>query len=463
MLGQYRQLRTQLNQLKDGALFCLALWVAHYIRAYWVHGYFHLDKVIEPFHEFIWLWLIIFPGAPLMLESQGFYKRPFLAPRRETFWILLKSCSLMTVGVILVLFPLKLTLARSVIVSFGVTSFLLVFAHEELMRWVFRSHFGRAQFRRKFILIGDRADTARNRQEIQARPEDGIEAVAELDLNLQPAESLIDLLHQHSANGVIILARHSNLEEIEKVIQICELEGVEALLMADFFKTRISRKTFDYFRGQPVLVFRSAPEASWQGVAKQVLDFVGAAVLLLLTSWLLVLVAVLIKLTSRGSILFRQERCGLNGQPFTMLKFRSMQSDAEQRQHELAVLNEMEGPVFKVTNDPRVTPVGKFLRKFSIDEFPQLINVLKGEMSLVGPRPLPVDEVRRFDDIAHRRRLSVKPGLTCLWQVSGRNHVTNFDEWVRLDLSYIDNWSFWLDLKILCRTVPVVLLGTGAK
>jgi lipopolysaccharide/colanic/teichoic acid biosynthesis glycosyltransferase len=140
-----------------------------------------------------------------------------------------------------------------------------------------------------------------------------------------------------------------------------------------------------------------------------------------------------------------------------------METNAEQRQHELAARNEMSGPVFKITNDPRITRVGRFLRKFSLDELPQIFNVLRGEMSLVGPRPLPVDEVKRFDDVAHRRRLSVRPGLTCLWQISGRNNVCDFDEWVRLDLSYIDNWSFWLDMKILWRTIPIVLMGTGAK
>jgi lipopolysaccharide/colanic/teichoic acid biosynthesis glycosyltransferase len=146
-----------------------------------------------------------------------------------------------------------------------------------------------------------------------------------------------------------------------------------------------------------------------------------------------------------------------------MYKLRTMVSNAEQLKHELAVLNEMSGPVFKASKDPRITRLGKLLRRFSIDELPQLINVLRGEMSLVGPRPLPVDEVKRFDDLAHRRRLSVKPGLTCLWQVSGRNDVTDFREWVRLDLEYIDHWSFWLDLKILCRTVPAVFRGAGAR
>jgi exopolysaccharide biosynthesis polyprenyl glycosylphosphotransferase len=212
-----------------------------------------------------------------------------------------------------------------------------------------------------------------------------------------------------------------------------------------------------------MLVFRSGPETSWQALAKHVVDFLGASLLLLAFSVPLLLVSALIKLTSPGPVLFRQQRSGLNGRPFTMLKFRSMVTDAEQRKDELMAFNEMSGPVFKVTNDPRVTPVGRLLRRFSLDEWPQLVNVLRGEMSLVGPRPLPVAEVQRFDDFAHRRRLSVRPGLTCLWQISGRNEVRDFKEWVRLDLEYIDNWSFWLDLKILLRTIPVVLRGTGAK
>jgi lipopolysaccharide/colanic/teichoic acid biosynthesis glycosyltransferase len=140
-----------------------------------------------------------------------------------------------------------------------------------------------------------------------------------------------------------------------------------------------------------------------------------------------------------------------------------MVSNAEQKKAELASFNEMDGPVFKISNDPRVTPIGKILRKFSVDELPQLWNVLKCEMSLVGPRPLPVDEIKRINDPAHRRRLSVKPGLTCLWQIRGRNEVTSFKDWVSLDLEYIDNWSLWLDLKILLKTIPVVVLGTGAK
>lgn len=463
MLRQHHRLRIQIAQVRDGGLFCLALWVAHVIRGDLLQGPVYTHGHIEPFYDFIWLWLVIFPGAPLILETQGFYKRPIMPRRRETAWILLRSCLMATFGLIVVMFPLKLTLARSVIVLFGAVAFVMVFLAEEIMRLLLRSKVGQAYMRSRFILVGDGEDIEMNRRRMLSHPEDAMDPVATLNLNQQSAEALIDLLHQHTPDGVIIQGRQTNLAEIEKVLQICELEGVEAWLIADLFKTRISRKTFDEFRGQTMMVFRSAPEASWQGVGKHLLDFFGALLLLVICSPLLTIVAVLIKLTSPGPILFKQQRCGINGRPFTLLKFRTMATDAEQRKHELAMFNEMSGPVFKMTNDPRITPLGRWLRKFSLDEFPQLINVLKGEMSLVGPRPLPVDEVRRFPDIAHRRRLSVRPGLTCLWQIGGRNEVRSFDDWVRLDLDYIDNWSLWLDIGILLKTIPVVLLGKGAK
>jgi exopolysaccharide biosynthesis polyprenyl glycosylphosphotransferase len=250
---------------------------------------------------------------------------------------------------------------------------------------------------------------------------------------------------------------------VEYVIRACELEGVEVWLVADFFSTQISRTTLDEMLGRPLLVFSSTPEASWRVVAKQVMDAVGSLLLLIMLAPLFLAVALLIKATSPGPILFRQQRSGLNGRPFTIYKFRTMVTNAEQFKHELAAMNEMSGPVFKVTNDPRITATGRFLRKYSLDELPQLFNVLRGEMSLVGPRPLPVDEVKRFEDLAHRRRLSVKPGLTCIWQVRGRNHINDFHEWVRLDLEYIDNWSLGMDFKILLLTIPAVFRGTGAK
>jgi exopolysaccharide biosynthesis polyprenyl glycosylphosphotransferase len=317
--------------------------------------------------------------------------------------------------------------------------------------------------RRRFLIAGTPEENTRLRQQLVSHHGDDVAVVAELDLNQTSSAQLEQLLHEHSVNGVLMSARHTLFDRVEAFVRTCELEGVEAWLVADFFKTQISRPGFDDFDGRPVLVFRTVPEASWQGVGKQLLDFLGALVLLVVSSPVLLLVALAIRISSPGPVLFRQQRAGLNGRPFTMFKFRTMVTNAEQLKQELAALNEMSGPVFKVTNDPRVTKVGRWLRKSSLDEFPQLLNVLAGDMSLVGPRPLPVDEVARFDDMAHRRRLSVKPGLTCLWQVSGRNNVTDFQDWVRLDLEYIDNWSLWLDIKILFRTIPVVLLGSGAK
>ena len=478
MLRRHRQLRTQLNQLKDTGLFAVALWLAHWLRSEWdwdlfgiatfLYSTFHWEMFnpahpIESFENFQWLYIILIPAVPLVLESQGFYDRPLIARRRDTAWRLFKASVLTTIGVILCTFFYKTLLARGVILLFGAMSFLLVFASEEILRRYYMRRSHQSQFRRKFVLIGAPEDTQRMREDLRRRPEENIEAVAELDLNDYSVERLIPLLHHHSASGIIINARHTYFGEIEKAIQACELEGLEAWLIADFFKTNISRTIFDELQGRPMLVFHSAPEVSWQSLTKRLMDLGGAILLLTLAAPLFALVAILIKRSTSGPILFRQKRSGLHGEPFTMLKFRTMVCDAEQRKKELEQYNEMSGPVFKVTNDPRVTPIGRFLRRTSLDEWPQLLNVVKGEMSLVGPRPLPVDEVARFDDLAHRRRLSVKPGLTCLWQISGRNNVRDFRDWVRLDLEYIDNWSLWLDFKILVRTVPVVLVGTGAK
>jgi exopolysaccharide biosynthesis polyprenyl glycosylphosphotransferase len=357
----------------------------------------------------------------------------------------------------------KTVAPRGIMILFGPLAFLLVFAKEEFFRVAYKIRFGQPQFRKRMILIGAKEDNAKLREEITRKSQAEIEVVAELDLNESSIEELLQILHEYGVNGVLINAKHTFFGQVEKAILACELEGVETWLVADFFKTQISRTSFDDFHGRPILVFHSGPESAWQSLGKQMLDIVGALVLSAFFLIPMLVAAILIKLTSPGPIFFKQRRSGLNGRPFTMYKFRSMETDAEQRKHEIAAMNEMSGPVFKVTNDPRVTPIGRVLRKFSIDECPQLLNVLRGEMSLVGPRPLPVEEVKRFDDLAHRRRLSVRPGLTCLWQVSGRNDVSDFKDWVRLDLEYIDNWSLWLDLKILCRTVPVVLLAKGAK
>jgi len=233
-------------------------------------------------------------------------------------------------------------------------------------------------------------------------------------------------------------------------------------LSADFLQTAIARPTFDILGGKLMLVFHTTPKVSWSLWLKDVIDRVCAFLLIVVTAPLWLAAMVGIKITSGGAIFFMQDRAGRHGQPFRMIKFRTMTSNAEASQAELARQNEMSGPVFKLKDDPRVLPFGRWLRRLSIDELPQLINVLRGEMSLVGPRPLPVYEIQKIEKHAQRRRLSVKPGLTCLWQVMGRNRITSFEDWVDLDLKYIDNWSLWLDVKILFKTIPAVLRGSGA-
>jgi lipopolysaccharide/colanic/teichoic acid biosynthesis glycosyltransferase len=439
MLSRQRQLLTKLHKLLDAGLFAFAFWLAHAIRSIPV---LDPNQLIKEFDAYAWLLLVIVPLTPPVLDMNRFYSRPVFYSRRETLYQLIRSGIWVSLVVITVLFVLKVEGARGVMLLFTPLAAGLCFLKEEVARRWTVARFGNKASRRRVILLGafpagkPGEETQKLEKSLTTGSLGEVEIIARLDINETSPNRLAETLHDTSANAVIVSPRQALFGTIEQAIQVCELEGVDVWLLADFFQTRLSRASADELHGHPVLVFRTGPEASWQALAKTAMDFVGAAILLLFVLPIMAVAAVLIRLSSPGPVLFRQQRAGLN---------------------------EMSGPVFKVTNDPRITPIGRFLRKWSIDELPQLLNVLRGEMSLVGPRPLPVDEVRRFDDPAHRRRLSVKPGLTCLWQVSGRNDVKDFKEWVRLDLEYIDNWSLWLDLKILLRTIPAVFAGTGAK
>jgi exopolysaccharide biosynthesis polyprenyl glycosylphosphotransferase len=468
MLRRDRQIRAQIHQLADAFVFAFGFWAAYVLRADpQVIAWFKFEPIPKAttFDNLAWLYLVLIVGAPLVLESQNFYNRAPLCPRRDFLWPLFKGCLLTTVGLVVATYAFHLIVPRGMTIFFSVISFGLIYLKEELLRLVLRSKLAQSQYKRRFILVGSEKEVARMRAELETRKDESVVVIAQFDLTANPLSQLIQMLHDHSAYGVILNARHTYFEQVENVIKACELEGIEVWLIADFFSTQISHTTLDEILGHPLLIFRTAPEISWQSLVKHVMDFAGAFLLLLLLFVVPVipLIALVIKLTSPGPVFFRQQRSGQNGAPFTVYKFRTMVTNAEQFKHELEAMNEMTGPVFKVTNDPRVTRLGKFLRHYSLDELPQLFNVLRGEMSLVGPRPLPVDEVKRFNDLAHRRRLSVKPGLTCLWQVKGRNQISDFKDWVRLDLEYIDNWSLWLDVKILLLTLPAVLRGTGAK
>ena len=269
------------------------------------------------------------------------------------------------------------------------------------------------------------------------------------------------VLARESIAQVFMTGRAWDTATLRRVADACEELGVTFSMDANFLGLSVAQADVQDFEGWSVLSFSSTPTNGDALVLKRMMDLFGAAAALVALVPVFVLTAIAIKLEDGGPVLFAQQRCGHFGRTFPMYKFRSMVVDAEAKKAALQQQNEMSGPVFKMTRDPRVTRVGAFIRKTSIDELPQFWNVFRGEMSLVGPRPPIPSEVARYERW-QMRRLSMKPGLTCIWQVSGRNHV-DFETWMKLDLEYIDNWSLFLDVKLLARTVPAVLLGSGAR
>jgi exopolysaccharide biosynthesis polyprenyl glycosylphosphotransferase len=277
---------------------------------------------------------------------------------------------------------------------------------------------------------------------------------------VHPAAELRSLLQQQVIDEVIFAVGSEALADLEDVFLLCDEEGVRTRVAVDFFPHVNSTVSLERLGPTPLLTFSAAPDDEVRLLLKRAIDVLAAAAGLLVLAPLMVVVAVLIRLTSPGPAIFRQVRCGLNGRRFLFYKFRSMCRDAEELKGAVAHLNRR-GTAFKIPDDPRLTRLGRYLRKFSVDEWPQLWNVLRGDMSLVGPRPAVPGEVEQYKTW-QRRRLRMRPGLTCLWAISGRDNV-DFETWMKLDMQYIDNWSLALDWKILLRTIPHVLIGRGAN
>jgi exopolysaccharide biosynthesis polyprenyl glycosylphosphotransferase len=269
-----------------------------------------------------------------------------------------------------------------------------------------------------------------------------------------------DLIRSEVIDEVVVAVPRSMIGMVSGAVAVCAEAGIPVTVLSDFFGDSFPAPRVTPFGGHPALTYDVVHHNPAGLLVKRAADIVGSAALLALTAPIMGAVAVAVRSSSSGPVLFRQDRCGKHGRQFEMLKFRTMRRDAEALQEQIMHLNEMDGPVFKVASDPRITRVGAVLRKWSLDELPQLWNVLRGDMSLVGPRPpIPaeVNEYRTFE----RRRLSMRPGLTCLWQIMGRNAI-GFADWVKLDLQYIDSWSLAADVTILVRTIPAVLRGSGS-
>jgi exopolysaccharide biosynthesis polyprenyl glycosylphosphotransferase len=278
---------------------------------------------------------------------------------------------------------------------------------------------------------------------------------------LGTADELPRILQEQVVDEVLFVLSRRQLWDFEEAFLLCAELGIAARVALSFPHLK-ARVVLEELQGTPLLTFTTSPATPFPLFLKRLLDVVVSATALVALTPLALLMALAIRLGSGPPVMFKQIRCGLHGRRFKLYKFRTMVPDADQHMAEVAHLNEVEGPAFKARRDPRVTGIGRLLRRFSLDELPQLVNVLKGDMSLVGPRPPIPEEVARYERW-QRRRLSMKPGLTGLWQVSGRNDLDDFNAWIALDLSYIDQWSLWLDLRILARTIPAVLLARGAS
>jgi len=465
-----------------GILYLLAdatLAVASMGLAYWVRSRFVTPREFYADPNYVWiipyaigLWLAI--GL-----ATGTYREIQEEKLLRTFWDPIKVAFLGTALLFATIFAFKLAfISRMLLGLYAIIDLVAMVAFRLAARRLgdpLRRTFGGY---REFLLVGDAAHLGEVAQAIEANEKRGMRIfgfarVGPVAENPRPVsnlrreypvyslDQLPELVRQHVIDEVIFGAAKEDLEKIEEAFRLCEEEGVKTRVLLNFFPHVVSKVYLDRLEEMPLLTFTSTPENEYLLLLKRALDFTMALVLLIVLSPLFLLLALLIRLTSEGPVLYRQVRCGLGGRKFTVYKFRSMHADADLRRDELAALNELDGPVFKIRNDPRCTGIGRFMRKFSLDEFPQLVNILKGDMSFVGPRPPLPEEVEKYAGW-QRRRLRMLPGLTCLWALEGRNQL-NFKRWMELDMEYIDNWSPSLDLKILLKTIPVVLLGRGAS
>lgn len=407
----------------------------------------------------------------------GIYESRRLSTKFAEVIDVLKAVTLATfsLALVAVLFRVKL-MTPGFFVLFFVTCFVTVATSRLLLRYTLARIRRRGHNLHHILILGTNARAVEFARRIEASPERGYRLLGFVDdhwarldefkasgfrLACDNAGVAEFLRHNVVDEVAIFLPLRSFYEHAAQMAALCEQHGIIIRFDSDIFDLKIARSHADVFDGDAQITARSGGFGGWPFVFKRTIDLVISLSLLVLLSPLLLAVALLISVSSPGPILFGQERVGLNKRKFKIYKFRTMIPNAERIQEELVHLNEMQGPVFKIKNDPRVTPIGRVLRKTSIDELPQLFNVLKGDMSLVGPRAMSVRDYRLFNEDWQRRRFSVPPGITCLWQVNGRNLIP-FEQWMELDMQYIDKWSLWLDLKILARTIPAVLRGSGA-
>jgi exopolysaccharide biosynthesis polyprenyl glycosylphosphotransferase len=422
------------------------------------------------FFALIVLWHITF-------SAFGLYKSRRMSGRRadaiDTFKATTVGTLLIAVAALAV--PIRM-ISPSFLLVFWATDTTVAVTQRLLLRSLLESIRLRGRNLRNMLIVGTNSRAVEFTSKIEAIPDLGYRIMGFVDEEWSGLEnfkssgysvvsdfaSLSTFLRRSVVDEVVIALPIGSLHaHAARIAALCEEQGITTRVLSNIFDLKVARARAEEFEGASLITNSTGVVEGWPVLVKRGLDFVLSVILLVGLAPLLLVVAGLIKFTSPGPVLFTQSRVGYNKRRFKIYKFRTMTEDAEQRIKQLKHLNEVSGPVFKINKDPRITPIGKFLRKTSIDELPQLLNVLKGDMSLVGPRPLPVRDYEGFNQDWQRRRFSVRPGITCLWQINGRSSIP-FDKWMQLDLQYIDKWSLWLDLEILVRTIPAVLKGSGA-
>jgi len=459
----------------DLGVTCIAFVLAYVLRSFLVHYPFFSERFPEiyPFTHYLPLLAAFLVVWAVVGYFSSFYRDLELSNVLHLILNIVSQLAIVLVVVYALLYLLRRgDISRSYVLLVGVVDFVLLLFGRAISYWgvaAMRDLLGRYHY---LLLVGCGQRARAMAALIEESRGMGLRLVGFVNTELStsaaklsgydvyPLQSVGSILQNHVVDEVVFAVDLQDLARLEPVMRHCADLGIRTRLQLEFLPPAYSRIYLENFRDMPLLSLSSAPDSELRLFFKRVFDIVISLGALLVLSPLMLLISAMIKITSPGPIFFSQTRCGLGGRRFTLYKFRSMINNAEQMRAELHKFNEADGPVFKITDDPRITEIGRWLRRFSLDELPQLWNVFRGDMSFVGPRPAVPEEVNQYEDW-QRRRLRMRPGLTCTWVLEGRSHV-DFKRWMQLDLKYIDNWSLWLDAKIFLKTIPIVLSGRGA-
>lgn len=471
----------QRERIFSGSVFILDLILTAlaFLVAYWIrdalHPYFPLGRIDIFFESHMGLVLITIPLWSLLFLLTRLYEsfktKTFFQEAFAVFKVVFVGSFIIGFGVF---FLRYFMISRAVLVFFGLLNFLFLVAERLAIRGILKYRRSRGWGLLNLIVVGTGKEAEEIAEIIGQQHHWNLRLVGFVSIDgkrekekvkgypvLGGREAFPRIINDNVVDEVVFAVPRQDIDRLGELFLLCEEEGIKTRVVLNLFPHIFSKVFLERLQDIPLLTFSTTPTNEFALFFKRFMDIVISSACLVALSPLFLTVSLLIKTTSKGPIFFKQARSGLYFRTFTMYKFRSMVLDAEAMKRDLRQLNEMDGPIFKIRNDPRVTGIGKWIRKTSIDELPQLINVLKGEMSLVGPRPHPVEESREYTSW-QRRRLSMKPGVTGLWQIGGRSDTT-FAESMKHDLNYIDNWSLWLDIKILLGTIPAIFSGKGAR